>query len=341
MLELFLQRAHHRGIKNARIPRLIRVYDVGVSVFFTTFTAVAMLLAIGMLGYWMLSRRVIAGSILGSLSVLAIDIALPCLTFIGILTNFHPEKNTSWWTLPLWWIGSTGLFLLLTFICSAVARREFHREFRVSLLFQNGIFFPLAIIAEMYGTNSPLLVELFLFTLFYPAFFFNISPLFFSKGIKVEPAKVFNPVLIATILALAVRLAGVDGFIPKFLIDGLRLVGAMAVPLLMLVLGGNIHMDMKGSGTPAYAENLKFVIMKNLVFPLVTLGVLMVVRPPYPVAFIIMMQAAVPPVTAIPIITEREGGNRNIVNQFMVASFLFSLISLPAMLLLFSRFFSP
>lgn len=312
-----------------------------MGVFVTTFTAVAMLLTIGILGYWMLSRRVIAGTVLGPLSMLAIDIALPCLTFSGILKNFHPERSTSWWTMPLWWLGSTALFTVLTFICSLPARAEYRREFRVSLLFQNGIFFPLAIIAEMYGTNSMLLVELFLFTLLYPAFFFNITPLFFSKGFKVDPSKVFNPVLIATVLALAIRLAGLDSLVPRFVGDGLTLVGAMAVPLLMLVLGGNIYLDMKGSERPAYLENAKFIVMKNLAFPLATLGVLLLLRPPYPVAFIIMMQASVPPVTAIPIIVEREGGNRNIVNQFMVASFLFSLVSLPAMLMLFSLFFSP
>jgi malate permease and related proteins len=312
-----------------------------MQIFLTTFTAVAMLLTIGILGYWMLSRKVIAGGVLGSLSALAIDISLPCLTFAGILTNFHPEKNTTWWTLPLWWLASSALFTALTFICSSVSKAEYRREFRVSLLFQNGIFFPLAIIAEMYGTNSALLVELFLFTLFYPVFFFNGSPLFFSKGLKVDPAKVFNPVFMATILAIALRYAGLDAFLPRFLIEGTKMVGAMSVPLLMLVLGGNIYVDMKGSERPAYLENLKFVIMKNLVFPLVTLGMLMIVKPPQSVAFIIMMQAAVPPVTAIPVITEREGGNRNIVNQFMVASFLFSLVSLPAMLLLFSQFFTP
>ncbi|HQI80153.1 MAG TPA: AEC family transporter [Deltaproteobacteria bacterium] len=312
-----------------------------MDVFLTTFTAVAMLLTIGIMGYWMLSRRVIAGSVLGPLSVLAIDIALPCLTFTGILSNFHPEENTSWWTLPLWWLGSTVLFLFLSSVFSLVAKPEYRREFRVSLLFQNGIFFPLAIIAGMYGTNSTLLVELFLFTLFYPAFFFNAAPLFFSKGIKMDPAKVFNPVLVATVLAVVLRLAGLETLVPRFLSDGLKVVGAMAVPLLMLVLGGNIYIDMRESGRPAYLENLKFILLKNLVFPLATLGVLLLVRPPYPVAFIIMMHAAVPPVTAIPIIVEREGGNRGIVNQFMVASFLFSLASLPAMLMVFSWFFSP
>ncbi len=312
-----------------------------MQIFLTTFTAVAMLLTIGILGYILLSRKVIAGPVLGPLSVLAIDISLPCLTFSGILRNFRPETDTTWWTLPLWWLGSTALFAALTFICSFVSKAEYRREFRVSLLFQNGIFFPLAIIAEMYGTSSPLLVGLFLFTLFYPAFFFNVSPLFFSRGLKVDPAKVVNPVLVATILAVVVRYAGIDTFIPKFLIDGIQMVGAMSVPLLMLVLGGNIYIDLRGSGKPAYQENLKFVIMKNLVFPLVTLGVLILVNPPYMIAFLIMIQASVPPVTAIPVITEREGGNRNIVNQYMVASFLFSLLSLPAMIMLFSRFFTP
>lgn len=311
-----------------------------MQIFLTTFTGVAMLLTIGLLGYWLLSRRVIAGPVLGSLSVLAIDIALPCLTFAGILANFRPEENTTWWTLLPWWAGATALFTVLTFICSTVSRAEFRREFQVSLLFQNGIFFPLAIIAEIYGTDSTLLVDLFLFTLLYPAFFFNAAPLFFSKSLKITPAKVFNPMLGATVLAITVRYAGIDAFIPKFFIEGIRMVGAMSVPLLMLVLGGNIYLDMKNIEKPAYGECLKFAVVKNLVFPLATLGVLLAVRPPYPVAFIIMMQASVPPVTAVPLIAEREGGNRNIVNQFLVTSFLLSLFTLPAMLMVFARYFT-
>jgi predicted permease len=129
--------------------------------------------------------------------------------------------------------------------CSPSTAKDEYRRVPVSLLFQNGIFFPLAIIAGMYGTSSPLLVDLFLFTLFYPAFFFNVAPLFFSKGHRVDPAKVFNPVLIATVLAVTLRLAGLETLVPTFLSDGLKLVGAMAVPLLMLVLGEH-HIDMKG-----------------------------------------------------------------------------------------------
>ncbi len=87
----------------------------------------------------------------------------------------------------------------------------------------------------------------------------------------MDPAKVVNPVLVATILAVVVRYAGIDTFIPKFLIDGIQMVGAMSVPLLMLVLGGNIYIDLRGSGKPAYQEP-EIRDLKNLVFPLVTRG---------------------------------------------------------------------
>lgn len=49
---------------------------------------------------------------------------------------------------------------------------------------------------------------------------------------------------------------------------------------------------------------------------------------PYHIALIIIIQAAVPPVTAVPIVTERAGGDRAVVNQFIVASFIVSLFSI-------------
>lgn len=312
-----------------------------MGIFTTTFTAVATLLVIGLLGFWLLSRRVIAGTMLSALTVLSIDIALPCLTFTGIISGFDPGAQPFWWTLPLWWIGFTFLALVVSLAFSGVSRGEFRREFRAALFFQNGIFFPLAIITEMFGAGSPVLVHLFLFTLFYPAFFFNVSPLFFNKALGHDLSRVFNPVLIATVIAVLITLLDLKPLLPGFLLAGLKLVGGMTVPLLMIVLGGNIFLDIRSSGDIQYGEALKFVCVKNFIFPIIALGVLLVLKPPYEIALIIMLESAVPPVTAIPIITEREGGNRAIMNQYMVASFLFSLVSIPTMLMLFSLLFKP
>jgi predicted permease len=84
---------------------------------------------------------------------------------------------------------------------------------------------------------------------------------------------------------------------------------------------------------------LKFIVVKNVVFPLVFLGLLIMLRPDNITAFIILLQAAVPPITAIPIFAERCGGNRAIASQFIVGSFVFSVISIPIMIYLLSMFF--
>ena len=119
----------------------------------------------------------------------------------------------------------------------------------------------------------------------------------------------------------------------------------MASPLFMLILGGTIYHDFRGESQGNrkiyFKEVIKFVAVKNLLFPVVFLGLLIWILPDYSVALIIILEAAVPPVTAIPIFAERSGGNKALASQFVLASFLFSILSIPMVLLLFNQFFSP
>jgi len=84
----------------------------------------------------------------------------------------------------------------------------------------------------------------------------------------------------------------------------------------------------------------KFVIIKNFIFPLIFLGILYYLNEiiSYQIALIILIQSAVPPVTAVPLLTERAGGDRSCVNQFMIGSFTVSLISIPLLIYLFEKF---
>ncbi|WP_139786719.1 hypothetical protein [Desulfamplus magnetovallimortis] len=87
-------------------------------------------------------------------------------------------------------------------------------------------------------------------------------------------------------------------------------------------------------------EIIKFVITKNFIFPLVFLGILLLIKPPFHIALIIFLQSAVPPITAIPIVTKRLEGNSSVTNQFIVSSYLMLLLSIPVMFSLFARFFN-
>lgn len=311
-----------------------------MQLFITTFQAVSMLLTIGILGFLIISRRILPENTMKFLSPLALDIALPCLVFTDIITHFKPDELPGWWKLPLWWMAFTLFAALLTSMSMMIARKAVRREFALSLLFQNVIFFPLAILSGLYGKGSPYIIDLYFFSLLFPSVFFSTYHLFFEHiDKKLEWKKIFNPVLGATLAAAAFRISGFDAHIPVFIINALAMVGAMAVPGLMLILGGNIYVDFKGKGHLYYLEIIKFVLIKNLAFPLITLAVLISIRPSYDIALMIILQSAVPPVTAIPIVVERAGGNRNIANQFMFSSFMVSPVSIPAMLAMFQSVF--
>jgi len=312
-----------------------------MTLFLATFQAVATLLAIGCLGIWLISRHYIAEHAMGPFSALAIDVALPCLIFANIIGTFTPADSGTWWLLPLGWVAFTVGAFALTVIFSYLAAPATRAEFRACLFYQNGIFLPLTIITQIFGPDSTLLVGLFLFTLLYPAFFFTTAPAFFQAGMSFNRSRVLNPVLISTLAAMAIKLSGADTCIPGFIVSSCRQIGAISVPLLMIIVGGSIFLDFRQPGRIRALEIIKFVLVKNIVFPLAALGLLILLHPPYPMALIILLQAAVPPITALPVFAERYQADRGLVNQFMVASFLAALITVPVAIMLFGRFFTP
>ncbi len=311
-----------------------------MNLFVTTFQSVAVLLGIGLIGFLIIQRKLIPGRILSLLSPLALDIALPSLIFVDILLDFSPKTNPDWWQLPLWWAFFTIIAAGLMFLFRYLSKKETRKEFAITLFYQNGIFFPLAILSGMFGDNSYYIISLFLFTIFYPAFFFTTYQFFYPNKkteTKIDWSKIFHPVLIVTLIAIILVYLGLKNFVPDTVISIFSMIGAMTIPLLMIILGGNIYVDYKKQGKLEIFELIKFVSVKNFVFPLIFIGIVILLKPylSYTVALLLVLQAAVPPVTAVPLVVERAGGNRGIVSQFMVVSFVVSLISIPLMVYLF------
>jgi predicted permease len=314
-----------------------------MDLFITTFESVVVLLGIGLIGFLIIKRKLVPGNIIGLLSPLALDIALPCLIFVNLVNSFKPQENPNWWQLPLWWGFFTIIALALTFLFTLFSEKKTKREFAISLFYQNAIFFPLAIFVGLFGNDSINISFLFIFTIFYPAMFFSTYFLFFKKTqqIFINWKRIIHPAVFATIIGLIIRLSENQNLIPNFLLRIFELLGGMTIPLIMIILGGNIYVDFQKKGKIQILEITKFVIVKNMLFPLIFLVIILLLKPvlSYTIALIIILQSAVPPITAVPLVTERVNGDRAIVNQFIVASFAFSLISIPAMIYLFDILF--
>jgi predicted permease len=260
--------------------------------------------------------------------------------FASIISNFSPKESPDWWHLPLYWVAFAAVAAVLTAASMLTARNPVRREFGISLFYQNGLFFPLAILNGMYPGQASYLVYLFLFMLVYPAFFFNTYHVFFRKrGAPVDWHRFLNPVLVASLLAIGLRLFDLHIYVPDFVIRIFELLGGMTIPLVMIILGGSIYVDFQEKGTLYWGEVVKFVLIKNIAFPLIFLGLLVITRPDYSLALIVLLESAVPPVTAVPILTKRAGGNPSVVNQFVIGSFITSLVSIPVMVMIFGMAF--
>jgi malate permease and related proteins len=314
-----------------------------MNIFVVVLQSVLALIGIGVLGFWILKRGIIPDHVIVFLSRLAIDIALPCVVFAGIVLNFDPKRTPDWWQLPLWWAAFEVVALGLTLVTMFLSQENTRSEFALSLFFQNGFFFPYIVVAGLFGTGSPYAAQLFIFIIFHPVLFFATAHLFFrTKGTekrRLNFARVVNPVLISTALAVGLRLCGLGPYLPRFFITMLTMVGGMTLPLLMIILGGSLYIDFQKKGRVYLAESLKFVVVKNFLFPLVFIGLLLLARPDYKMALLMLLQSAVPPITGTSIQAERAGGNASIANQFILASFAVSVVSIPLAFILFSRFF--
>lgn len=316
-----------------------------MNVFNIVFQSVLALIGIGVLGFWILRRGIIPENVIGFLSRLAIDIALPCVVFASIILNFDPKEFPDWWQLPLWWLFFAAAALALTLLTMFLSQKGTRREFALSLFYQNGLFFPLIVITGLFGSGSPYAVQLFIFVIFHPVLFFSTSHLFFRKKRdkavkgKLNVQRIINPVLISTVLAVSIRLARIEVYLPEFVVTMLTIVGGMTLPLIMIILGGSLYIDFQKKGKIYLVEIIKFVFVKNILFPLAIGGLLLLSHPNYNIALIILLESAVPPITGTTIVAQREKGNASIANQFILASFIFSIVSIPSFFALFNIFF--
>ena len=309
--------------------------------FIVVAQSVGIMFFIGFLGFFVAKRKLIPTDVLDLLSPLVLEIALPSLIFFRIIKTFNPADFPDWYLYPIYWVIFTIAVILMANIFKRLFKKEIREETTLSLVFQNGLFIPIIVITETFGADSSLLVNLFVFTIFYPAFFFNTYHLFFKKGAQqFSLKKTINPVLIATALGLFFKFTHGDQLIPEFILTALKMVGGMTIPLLMLIIGGNIYVDLQKTGTIVWQEIVKFIAIKNVLFPILCIGIILFFKLEYNIAFIIVMQAAAPPLTALPIFASRAQGNREIVNQYLVYSLLFTLFSLPTILFVFDYLYT-
>ncbi|MGB4704573.1 MAG: AEC family transporter [Candidatus Saccharicenans sp.] len=218
-----------------------------MDIFGRAFEVVAAQLGISIVGFLIFRGKVQdKESILKFLSFLGIDLALPFFTFSLIIKNFDPAAFERWYLYPLWWMILTAFLFLLSLVSTFIVRGN--KEFFLSLFFQNGIFFPLALMSGLFGSDSGEVAILLIFMMFYPSFFFLVIPAVLRVKQKASWRRIISPVFLATLLAIVLKLTSLDVYLPVFMKNTFMAIGSLSTPLIFLILGGNIYLDLTETG---------------------------------------------------------------------------------------------
>jgi hypothetical protein len=161
--------------------------------------------------------------------------------------------------------------------------------------------------------------------------------MFFQSSPRLAWRKALHPVLLATVAAVLTCLAGFANRVPDVLLKAVQQIGAVSVPLLMILLGARVREDYENRGPIHWREIIAFIGIRNVVFPLLFLAALPILNLSRELGFLLLLQAAMPPITAAPILVGRHGGNVAFASQLLLTSYVASAATIPCMVWLFTR----
>jgi predicted permease len=312
-----------------------------IEAFRTTFGAILELVLLGAIGFYLIKRRLLSDEGLQMLSNLVIGLFLPCFIFAEIFKKFTFSLYPDWWTFPLYsvLVSAVGFVLGLAFLRADGELHKDRQEFLGITTFQNSGYLPLPLVASLLpaGTAQQMFIYIFLFLLGFNVMIFSFGSWLLcnkSDGRRFDFKHMFNAPVIATLSALVCVFLNIHRFLPDVVFNPIELLGRCAIPLSILVVGGNLA-SLKTNGH-SYAKSLKWgLLIKLIILPFLFLWLVILTKPKPLVGLLLVLQAAMPPATLLSVISKVQQREGPLVNQAIFYGHLISIVTIPLFLALF------
>lgn len=294
----------------------------------------------GGVGFFLLKRKVITEEGLNFLSKLLINFFFPLFTFYQITQHFTFSLYPQWWIFPLMSFAITaGGFIVSSLVLLMVKDIEPRKEFKALVGFQNSGFLPLVLAAAMLPATQAqeLYVRIFLFLIGFDLIFWSLGVHFMTgRPIKdVGWRALVTPPIISIATALFLVIFQVTRFLPEPLIKGTQMFGDCALPVAMLVVGGNLALI---KITDLRLREISLAVLSKLIL-LPALGLLFIfwTRTDFLTGLLIMIQTSVPSATSLSVISRHYRLEEKLINHGIFFSHLVSLATIPVFLAAYVR----
>lgn len=307
--------------------------------FITISIAIIKLFILMAAGYILYYRGLIDDRFTDMLSLLLVRLVFPALIISKTVTHFSFEEYSYWWFLPLCGMAfSLGGMLMGAVVYRLLGRTESGREFMCSCGFQNCGYLPMNLILFAFAgaIADRLLVYMFLFTLGFNVLMWSLVPLFLTGKLRSDfKLKVFlNPPVVAIVFSLLwVTFLGKESM-PPVIADPLRQLGQAAFPLAMLTLGA--YLCRYRAWKPKHKLSLAACgITKLFLFPVVILGILILVPLGADYKFFLFLQAVMPTAVSLVVIGSYTGADNEFFSSTIFYTHLVAIFSIPLWLAVF------
>ena len=276
-----------------------------------------------------------------SLSVLTVRVLYPCFFFYHLVGNQDTLSFTHFFV-----VTSAGFICIcLGFGCSYfVAKLMGVKSTAISsFTFCSGIFnygfFAFPVAASIFGEE--IIAKIILFNL-------GVETAIWTAGIWVLASNQFkfirllNPPIISIILAVSVREIGGQQMIPSFLWEIITLLGSCAIPIGLLLIGGNFS-DLIKNFKLSTGLRVEFssILVRLLIFPLLIFCYALKGRIPIGMEWfrdILIVQSAMPAGIFAIVIVKNYSGDTSTAMRSILATMVGCLLTTPIWLYLGLKF---
>lgn len=276
------------------------------------------------------------------LSLLLINITSPCLVIYSMSRQELSRETVSS-------VAQTaGLMLLALLIFTALSAAavrimktpaEDRGVYRALLVLTNSGFMGFPLSLAVFGEKGLFLIIIANSVFMLYTFTAGILILISGRDEKLTVKEAFQSIVsvpvVSTVIGLAVFISGIR--LPELLVDFLDTVGAITIPLSMIIIGIQLA-ESKAGEVLKNRHIFETLILKLVVLPAILLGMFLWL-PVYPLVLCVVIFAmAMPSAAVIPVLAEIYGMNAKLAAQSVFVNTMFSLISLPVYALILQYF---
>lgn len=290
------------------------------------------------LGAWLFHRKWLTEEASKSLSKVVLDVFFPFLTFATITTQFKKEDFSELWIMPV--AGFMLMFVSFFFgwglkYCMKVKTKERMGTFHHICAINNYVFLPIIVLENIYPASRHVAL-LLIMNVGSTIGLWTVGIIAFQGQINFK--KVFQTFYSINVIAVVIALAWLFSPVPiPQLLKSVSLkLGNMAVPMMLIIIGGALYRCAGKMFEHKFDLFLISVVRLVLIPVIIILMLKFIVLRFFPIpqdmAEVLMIVVLMPAASSSVVFAKEYGGAEDFAGAAIVATTLLSLATIPLLL---------